>query len=93
MRALYDVEVDTNNATNPFLTEGVLEVVDSRVPRLTNAEQAGRPEAGLGHDGKVRVERRTDLDQSQLAVRHAQQPAAAPVADFSSSTFPSLSLI
>jgi len=57
-----------SNATNPFLSECVLEVVDSGVPRLTKSEQASRPEARLSHNGKVCVEGCTDLDQSELTV-------------------------
>jgi len=50
------------NVTNPFLSEGILDVINSGVPRLANLYQSCWPKAGLGHDGKVRVERSADLD-------------------------------
>ena len=62
--------------TNPFLSKRVLKVVESRAPRITKPQQASWPEARLRHDGKVRVERRADLDQSELTVRHAKQSTA-----------------
>jgi len=72
----FTTEARNTKVTNPFLSKRVLNVVDSRVPHVTNAHQARRPEAGLGHNGKVCVECRTDLDQSQLTVRHTKQSTA-----------------
>ena len=61
-------------STYPFLSVGVLHIVDSQsVPLFTETEESANPETVLSHDDEVHEETSGSLDHTDLSIGHTYQ--------------------